>query len=168
MRARDAPPACPSTAATPATTRGPRPAGRTSACATPRTTGPCTATGSFPTMWSRSSSSDHGTRDIRERSCHSGNHIRTPRTHTRATRHATERTRNLAGRETPTRHIRPAGNPNRTRPHGQSRTHKLAYNPRMVMSSFMVLSHPQPSSNLKFTPLQRFINSSCIAMSRST
>ena len=44
----------------------------------PRTTGPCTATGSFPTMWSRSSSSDHGTRDIRERSCHSGNHIRTP------------------------------------------------------------------------------------------
>lgn len=35
------------------------------------------------------------------------------------------------------------------------------------MSSFMVLSHPQLSSNLKFMSLQRFINSLHIAIPRS-
>lgn len=35
------------------------------------------------------------------------------------------------------------------------------------MSSFMVLSHTQLSSNPEFMSLQRFISSSCIAMSRS-
>ena len=127
------PPACPSTAATPAVTevRGP-PVVRARARRPARPVlapppGPSRRCGAVLLH------SDHGTRDIRERSCHSGNHIRTPRTHTRATRsYATERTRNPAGRETPTRHIRPAGNPNRTRPHGQSRTHKLAYNPPTV------------------------------------